>query len=88
MPRLCALAIVTLFTSMTACKTEAVRAEIPAYLVDSTPESRTELRRAVGDMLGRRAVTIADDALTKNSMLIIEPNYLLGRDLGRPEQCL
>jgi len=80
-----ALAVVTLFISITACKTEAVRAEVPAYLVDPTPVSRAELRQAVNNSLGGRAVLIADDALTKSSMLVIEPKHLTGRDLGRPE---
>ena len=81
-----ALAVVTLFISITACKTEAVRADVPAYLVNPTAESRAELLQAVSNSLGGRAVLIADDALTKGSMLIIEPKHLTGRDLGRPEQ--
>ncbi len=80
-----ALAFVTIFISITACKTEAVRTDVPAYLVDPTPVSRAELRQAVSNSLGGRAVTIADDALTKGSMLIIEPKHLTGRDLGRPD---
>ena len=80
-----ALAFVTLFISMTACKTEAVRAEVAAQIVDPTPESRAELEQAVSDALGGRSVTIADDALTTDSMLIIEPKHLTGRDLRRPD---
>ena len=71
---------------VTACKTGAVRAEVPAILVDPTTESRAELHQIVGSLLGGRTVTIADDALTTQSMLVIEPKYLTGRDLGKPDQ--
>jgi len=71
---------------VTACKTGAVRAEVPAILVDPTIESRAELHQIVGSLLGGRTVTIADDALTTQSMLVIEPKYLTGRDLGKPDQ--
>lgn len=69
-----------------ACKTGAVRTELPAYIVDPSPESRAELQHVVSSMLGGRTVTIADDALTTQSMLTIEPKYLTGRDLGKPDQ--
>ena len=79
------LTIVGVFLTLAACKTGTVRADMPAYLVDPTPESRAELQRVVSDALNGRAVTIADDALTNDSLLIIEPKNLTGRDLGRPE---
>ena len=71
---------------VTACKTGAVRTEVPAILVDPTTASRAELRQIVGSLLGGRTVTIADDALTTQSILVIEPKYLTGRDLGKPDQ--
>ena len=72
---------------VTACKTGAVRAEVPAIMIEPTEtESRAELHQIVGSLLGGRTVTIADDALTTQSMLVIEPKYLTGRDLGKPDQ--
>ena len=67
------------------CKTDAVRDDVPAQILDSTVESRAELLGVVSDALNGRAVTIADDALTNDSLLITEPKHLTGRDLGRPE---
>lgn len=79
------LSIVGVFLALAACKTGTVRADMPAYIVDPTPESRAELQRIVSGALGGRSVTIADVALTNDSLLIIEPKHLTGRDLGRPE---
>ena len=70
---------------LSACKTDAVRQDVPAQIIDPTPESRAELQHVVSSTLGGRAVTIADDALTEDSLLIIEPKYLTGRDLGKPD---
>jgi hypothetical protein len=69
-----------------ACKTAVVCDEVPAHIVAPTDDSRAELRQIVSAMLGARVVTIADDALTTESMLVIEPKNLTGRDLGRPDQ--
>ncbi len=80
------LFIVGILLLVAACKTGAVRTEVPAYIVDPSPESRAELQHVVSSMLGGRTVTIADDALTTQSMLAIEPKYLTGRDLGKPDQ--
>jgi hypothetical protein len=70
---------------LSACKTDDVRQDVPAQIIDPTPASRAELQHVVSNALGGRAVTIADDALTKDSLLIIEPKHLTGRDLGRPD---
>jgi hypothetical protein len=78
--------VVGLLLLAAACKSSEVRSEVPAYLVDPTTESRAELQHVVSSMLGGKAVTIADDALTTQSMLIIGAKYLTGRDLGKPEQ--
>ncbi len=86
MRQLTVLSIFGVLLALCACKTDAVRAEAPAHVVDPTPESHAELQQVVSNALGGRSVTIADDALTKGSMLIIEPKYLTGRDLGKPEQ--
>ena len=78
--------VVGLLLLAAACKSSEVRSEVPAYLVDPTTESRAELQLVVSSMLGGRAVTIADDALTTQSMLIIGAKHLTGRDLGKPDQ--
>ncbi len=80
------LSIFGVLLVLCACKTDAVRAEVPAHVVDPTPDSHAELQQIVSDALGGRSVTIAEDALTKGGMLIIGPKYLTGRDLGKPEQ--
>jgi hypothetical protein len=76
-----------------ACKMNSVHEDRPARIVDPTPESRAELKRVVSDMLFGADVTLADDALTTSSVLIVERSRprsldnppLSGRDLGQPE---
>ena len=69
--------------------------ELPALISNPTPQSRAELRRVLSAALGGAPVTIADDALTHTSVLIIERavprdgqgrplNSLTGRTLERP----
>lgn len=61
--------------------------------VDPTPAANAELENVVSSALDGRPVTLASDALTRESTLIIEPRQLrridgppeLGRNLGRPE---
>jgi hypothetical protein len=77
-----------------ACKTNSVHEERPALIVNPSAESRAELHRVVGDMLFDAEVTLADDALTDSSILIVERDRprsldnppLSGRDLGQPER--
>jgi hypothetical protein len=77
---------------LVACKTNPTQEARPARIVDPTPESRAELRRAVSDMLFGADVALADDALTTSSALIVERRRsrslesppLSGRDLGQP----
>ncbi len=80
-----AISVVGMTLVISACKTDDVRQDVPARIIDPTPESRTELLHVVSSTLGGRTVTIADDALTKDSMLIIEPKNLTGRDFGKPD---
>lgn len=70
---------------LSACRTDSVRADVPALISNPGAASRAELRRVVSRALNSSAVTIADDALTSDSLLIIEPRRLTGRELGRPE---
>jgi hypothetical protein len=72
----------------------SLRGDQPAVIVNPTAESRAELKRVVSDMLFGAEVTLADDALTESSVLIIERARirslenppLSGRDLGKPER--
>jgi hypothetical protein len=63
------------------------REEVPAVIVDPTPQSRAALLQAVTDALGVRPL-LADDAFTKASTLIIERRHLEGREMSRPEKFL
>lgn len=67
--------------------------EVPALITQPTAESRAELVSALRQALNGAPVTIADDALTRDSVLIIERAArdatgarLDGRDTGRPER--
>ena len=68
--------------------------DTPAVIVHPTPESRAAIRQAVSVALNGAPVTIADDALTDDGVLLIEharlrdPNGMLvnGRDPGVPER--
>lgn len=64
---------------LSACA--SAQTEVPARLDKPMPE----LARAVSAMLDGAPVTLADDALTRDSVLIVEKR-LTGRDLGRPER--
>ena len=72
----------------------SLQGNVPAVIVNPTPESRAELQRAVSEMLSGADVLLADDALTQSSILTIEHRRtgsldnppLSGRDLGSPER--
>jgi len=73
--RAASLASATL--AVLACTTLAA-AEQPALIERPTPESRAELLRILGDVFNGRSVTLADDALTRDSVLVIERRALKG----------
>ncbi len=58
---------------------------VPAVIVDPTPGSRAALLQAVTDLLDGAQPLLADDALTRESTLLIERRHLEGRDRGTPE---
>jgi hypothetical protein len=62
----------------------AAQPDVAAVIDKPTKESRAELAQALSGALNGAPVTIADDALTQDSLLIIE-RPLSGRDLGKPE---
>jgi hypothetical protein len=76
-----------------ACETPSAAEQRPATLVSPTAQSRAELVRVVSDALHGAPVTLADDALTHDSDLIVEHARprdaaglpLNGRELGKPE---
>ena len=59
----------------------SMSAAAPAAIMESTPEGRSDIQQAITAALGKD-VLIADDALTKSSLLVIErriPRTLEGR---------
>jgi hypothetical protein len=77
-----------------ACATAPLAPDQAAVLVNPTAESRAELLRVVREALHEAPLTLADDALTRESTLIVERTRprgpdgtpLQGRDRERPEQ--
>jgi hypothetical protein len=67
---------------------------VPAVITNPGPKSRAELARVVSRALHGAPLTLAEDALTRESTLIIERarthgpdgTALLGRDPGRPQR--
>jgi hypothetical protein len=87
-----ALAVAALL-GWAACATASGREDRPAVLTTPTADSRAELARRVSAALHGAPVTIAADALTRESTLIVERTPrrtadgvpLSGRETGRPE---
>lgn len=79
--------------SLGACKTPQPTDQ-PAVLAEPGPRSREAVSKAVSDALGGATVMLADDALTRSSLLIIERKPLRdpsglpaqGRERGMPEK--
>jgi len=67
-----------------ACASSFAQPDVPALIDKPTSESRAELARAVSSALNGAPVWLADDALTRDSLLIIEKPHT-GRDLDKPE---
>lgn len=78
---------------LAGCQSGSARGEMPARIIDPTPESRAELETVVSGALGGE-VTLADNALTTDSRLIVERKVhrdvqhgrIMGRDPGQPDQ--
>ncbi|MGL6160722.1 hypothetical protein [Microbulbifer sp.] len=86
-------ALVTLL--LTACSSQPAQGNpVPALRVDVSRESNVELERVVSEALHGAPVTLAEDAFTGESTLIIERNPpqnlqqrpLQGRDMDRPKK--
>lgn len=89
------IAIVLVYAALaSACANSIAQAERPAVIVNPTAASRAELLSTLQKALNNRPLTLADDALTQDSVLIIEPvrlrdaegRLLNGRELGMPER--
>lgn len=86
-------AVVIAVACLSACKTVSAESDAPAVLTMSTDASRAELSNVVRQALHQTNVTLADDALTQESELIVGPvqprdaqgRYLNGRDLAKPK---
>jgi hypothetical protein len=84
----------TCWSVAAACATAPPAQEVPAVITSPTPESRVELLRVVSEALHGAPLTLADDALTRESTLIVERarargpdgTPLQGRETGRPER--
>ena len=79
---------------LVACAALSAAPEQAAVIVQTSVQSRAALQSAVGKALHRDGVTLADDALTSDSMLLIEPIrprdatglLLQGRETRAPEK--
>ncbi len=65
------LLIAALAVGVTGCRTVATEHDRAARIVNADDNSRAALQRAVNDALNTN-VTLADNALTESSLLIIE----------------
>ena len=88
------LAPIAIALGTCACGTLPAGTDLPAVIVSPTAQSREELQQTVAGALNDAPVTLADDVLTRDSVLLIERNQardaqgvpLSGRELGRPEK--
>ena len=86
-------ATTTFIVAIVACSAPELNLDVAALRTSADLESKTELQNVVSSALDGVAITIADDALTRESTLIIERGMRrridgppeLGRDLGRPQ---
>jgi hypothetical protein len=78
--------------ALASCHARAPQ-DAPAVIASPSPESRAELRRVVSEALGGAPVTLADDALVRETTLVVERarardaegRPLDGREKRRPE---
>ena len=76
-----------------ACRAWPGPPPLPALITHATAASRADLERAVSQALGGAPVRLADDALTRSSLLIVGRAQardvsglpLNGRELARPQ---
>ena len=78
-------AVLLLCQLLSTCSSSFAQPDVAAVIDKPTKESRVELAQAVSSALNGAPVTLADDALTQDSVLIIERARHSGRDLDKPE---
>jgi len=79
--------------SIAGCSSNELRADVPALRTSVTEASKTELEDVLSTAMNGVDVSIADDALTATSTLILERGQprgngrspASGRDYGRPD---
>jgi hypothetical protein len=79
--------------ALAGCSAQPAQPEVAALLSAADAASRAELERVISEAFNGVTVTLADDALTRESTLTIERARprdaqgvpLDGRDMGRPE---
>ena len=59
---------------ISGCQTMTAAADVPALIAAPDDASRAALRQTVSAIFGGRDVPLADDALTRSSLLLIERN--------------
>ncbi len=77
---------------VTACRAQVVTTTVPALLTNPGAAMLQQIEQTVSAAMGGNKVTLAADAFTHSSVLVIERglqrgitrNPELGRDLGRP----
>jgi len=66
------VAVIAVALVLGACRTMQGQAEVRAYVVRSTPESRSALTQAVQRALDGPQVMLEDDALTRDGVLNVD----------------
>jgi len=87
------LLLLLLLAWLPACRAGAQTGGAPAVIIHPTAASRADLELAVSQALGGRRVTLAADALTRSTALIVGRAQardarglpLNGRERGRPQ---
>ena len=59
-------------TVLVACQTISASEDVPAVIADPTEVSRADLRATLMEIFGERRITVAEDALTSTSLLVLE----------------
>ena len=80
--------------SFAACASAPAQRDVPAVVTQPNPRSQAELTRAMSSALGGVTVTLADDALTRESAVLLERGRhrdeggrpAQGREMGMPER--
>ena len=74
-----------LISSLSACQTTMAKAPQDALLSNPSPKVLTEISETISGALSGRKTLLSKDVLTKNPELIIDPKYVDGRSLQRPD---